>query len=55
MMVLVNQGEKRLIFTSKWTMAWHHGMRGASLSTLVQSFDSPIAVEEKRPSLEMPT
>ena len=35
--------------------AWHHGGEHASLSTHLQSFDSPIAVEEDRPSLEMPT
>ena len=45
---------KRLIFTSKWTTAWHHGVRDASLNAHLQSFHSPIAVEEQ-PSLETPT
>ena len=39
---------------SKWTMAWHHGVRDTSVNTHLQSFDSPIAVEEERPSLETP-
>ena len=26
--------EKRLIFTSKWTTAWHHSVRDASLHTI---------------------
>ena len=40
-MVLLNQVEK---------MA-----RDASLKTHLQSFDSPIAVEDEQPSLETPT
>ena len=47
--------EKRLIFTSKRTTAWHHGVVDALLNTHLQSFDSPIAMEEERPSLETPT
>ena len=27
LMVLLNLVENRLIFTSKWNTAWHHGMR----------------------------
>ena len=38
----------------KWTTAWHPGARDASLSTHLQSFDSPIAMEEEWPSLETP-
>ena len=43
--------QKRLIFTSKWTAVWHHGMVHALLNTHLQSFHSPIAMKEKRPSL----
>ena len=52
--VLKTKAEKRLIFTSKWTMAWHHGVGDASLNTHLQSCDNPIAVEEERPSLKTP-
>ena len=48
-------GSKPLIFTSKWTTVRHHGVRDVSLNTHLQSFDSPIGVEEDRPSLEVPT
>ena len=44
--------EKKLTFTSKWTTAWYHGMREASLNGHSQSFESPIFVEEEQPSLE---
>ena len=47
--------EKRLIFTSKWTTVWHHGMVHALLNTHLASFHSPIAMEEQRPSLQTPT
>ena len=47
--------QKRLIFTSKWTTAWHHGVADALLNTHLQSFNSPIPMEEERPSLETPT
>ena len=51
--------EKRLknssFFASKWTMALHHGVGYASLNTHLQSFDSPIPMEEEWPSLETPT
>ena len=50
-----NTAQKRLIFTSKWTAAWHDGMVRALLNTNFQSFHSPIAMEEQRPSLETPT
>ena len=53
-MVLLNMVEKRLIFTSKWTTAWHHGERDALLNTHLLSLDGPIIVEEW-PSLQMPT
>mmetsp|Transcript_101380 Transcript_101380/g.171609 ORF Transcript_101380/g.171609 Transcript_101380/m.171609 type:complete len:99 (-) Transcript_101380:1597-1893(-) len=35
------------IFTSKWTTAWHHSLRDASLNTHLGSFDSPTGVEEE--------
>ena len=54
-MVLFILVEKLFIFTSKWTTTWHHSMRDASLNTHLQSFDSSIAVEEERPSVEMST
>ena len=38
-MVLLILVEEQLIFTSKWTIAWHHNMRDASLNTHVQSFE----------------
>ena len=47
--------KKRLIFTSKWTTVWHHGMVHALLNTDLHSFDSPITMEEQRPSLQTPT
>ena len=50
-----NRPKNRLIFTSKWTTAWHHGLRDASWNTHLQSFDSTNVVEEEQPSLEMPT
>ena len=37
--------EERLIFTSKGTTAWHHGVGNASLNTHLHSLDSPIAME----------
>ena len=46
---------KRLIFTSKWTTVWHHGMVHALLNTHLPSFNSPIATEEQRASLQTPT
>ena len=45
---------KRLIFTSKWTTAWHHGVVHALLNTHLPCFDSPIATKEQRPSWETP-
>ena len=54
-MKLLDLVEQRLIFTSKWAIAWHHGVRDASLKTYLQSFDSPIAVEEEHSSSEVPT
>ena len=47
--------QKRLIFTSKWTTVWHHGMVHALLNTHLPSFHSPFAMEEQRPSLQTPT
>ena len=41
-----NAAGKRLIFTSKWTTAWHHGAVHALLNTHLPSFDSPIAMKE---------
>ena len=41
-MVLPKLVEKGLIFTSKWTTSWHHGVRDALFNTHLQSFDSPI-------------
>ena len=55
MMVLLKEVEKQLVFTSKWTTAWHRGVRDTSLNAHLQSFESPITVEEEQPSLEMPT
>ena len=49
-----NTAGKRLIFTSKWTTAWHHGVVHALLNTHLPSFDSPIAMKEQRPSSETP-
>ena len=46
--------QKRLIFTSKWTTVWHHGMVQVILITDLPSFHSPIAMEEQRPSLQTP-
>ena len=46
--------KKRLIFTLKWTTAWHHSVGDASFRTLLQSFQCPNNMEEKRPSLETP-
>ena len=53
-MALLNLVEKWLIFTSKWTTAWHHGARDTSLNTHLPSFDSPFTMLEERPSLETP-
>ena len=47
--ILKKTVQKRLIFTSKWT---HHGVEDALLNTHLQSFDSPIRMEEERPPLE---
>ena len=47
--------QKQLIFASKWTTASHHGVGDASLNTHLQSFDTPITMEEEWPSLETPT
>ena len=47
--------KKRLIFNSKWTTVWHHGMVHARFNTHWPSFDSPIAMKEQRPLLETPT
>ena len=47
--------KKWLVFTSKWTIVWHHGMVHALLITHLPSFNSPIAIKEQRPSLETPT
>ena len=47
--------QKRLTFTSKWTTAWQNGVEDASLNPHLQSFGSPIAMEERRPSLRTPT
>ena len=38
---------KRLIFTSKWTTAWHHNVRDTSVNRFLESFDAPINVEEE--------
>ena len=46
--------QKRLIFSSKWATVWHHGMVHAILNTDLPSFDSQIAMEEQRPSLQTP-
>ena len=50
-----NTAQKRLIFTSNWTTAWHHSMVHAILNTHLPSFDSPLAMKEQRPSLQTPT
>ena len=50
----LNTAQKRLVFTSKWTTAWHHGVVHALLNTHLPSFDSPIAMKEQRPSSETP-
>ena len=47
--------QKRLIFTSKWTTVWHQGTVHTLLNTHLPLFHSPIAMEEQRPSLQMPT
>ena len=44
--------QKWLIFTSKWTTAWHHGAVHALLNTDLPSFDTPIVMKEQRPSSE---
>ena len=51
-MVALNLLEEPLIFTSKWTPAWHHNTRDASLNTRLKSFDRPMATEEERRVLE---
>ena len=53
-MVLLKLVEKRLIFSLKWTTAWHYGVRDASLNTHSSAFDGAFIVEEERPSLETP-
>ena len=53
-MFLLKLVQNRLIFTSKLTTTWHHGVRDASLNTHLRSFDSPIALEQEWPSLETP-
>ena len=53
-MVLLGLVEQQLIFTLKWTTAWHHSLRDTSLNGHLQAFESPIVVEEEQPSLEMP-
>ena len=51
LMVLFILVEKKAhFFTSKWTTAWHHGVRDALLDTHLQALDSPIPVEEEWPS-----
>ena len=45
---------KRLVFTSKWTTAWHHSVVHALLNTHLPSFDCLIAMKEQRPSSETP-
>ena len=55
LVVTLSLVEKQLIFTSKWTTAWHHGVIDVSLNIHLQSFHSPIIVEEERPSLETHT
>ena len=52
--LIFKSGSKMAHFALKWTTASHHGVGNASLNTHLQSFHSPIAVEEERPSLEMP-
>ena len=46
-MVLLNLVEKWLIFTSKWTTAWHHGVMDASFNTqlhhLIAQYEENIA------------
>ena len=46
--------QKRLIFTSKWTTVWHHGMVHALLNTHLRSFESLIPMEEQRPHCKRP-
>ena len=55
LMVLLNVAEKRPIFNSKWTMAWHHGMQSKSdMHTVAPSSKRPRktrrVVEVKRNS-----
>ena len=35
-----------------YTAVWHHGMVHAVLNTHLPSFDSPIGMEEQRPSVQ---
>ena len=55
LMVALNLVENRLLFTSKWSTAWHHGVKETSLNTPLQLVHCQIAVQEERPSLETPT
>ena len=52
--IVLKTAQKRLLFTSKWTTAWHHSLGHALLNTHLPSFDSPIAMKEQRPSSETP-
>ena len=47
--------EKRLTVAPKWTAALHRCVTDASLNTHLPSFDSPVDVEEERPSYVTPT
>ena len=55
MTMVLKRAQKWLIFTSKWTTVWHHGMVHALLNTHLPSFHSPIAMEEQQRSLQSPT
>ena len=52
--IVLIRAQKRLVFTLKWTTVWHHSMVHAVLNTHLRPLDSPIAMEEQRPSLQTP-
>ena len=47
--------QRRLIYTAKWTTAWHHGMVHGLLNTHLPSFDGQIAIKEQWPVTSLET
>ena len=44
-MVLLNLVEKRLISTTKWTTAWHHGVRDAHPFAVIEDIHPGLGGE----------